>query len=97
MLSDRDRGSLERGIDDAKRTLPTIIKYVRTGPEKQKIPLKSEEDYALGMAHGMIMSSFVHKYVLRNYKFPSAEELFQGGEIIRNRSGELRNVIFETG
>jgi hypothetical protein len=97
MLTDRDRGTLERCIDHTKRTLPTIMSYIRTGPAKQKIPLKSEEDYALGMAHGFIISSFVHKYVATNYRFPTAEELNQGGEIVRNRSAELRNAIFESG
>lgn len=33
MINDNDRGILERCIDDAKRTLPTMVKYIRTGLE----------------------------------------------------------------
>jgi hypothetical protein len=54
MLDDKMRGVLDHLIDRTTISFHTIMSSLRTG--KAEFHIQNESDYAIGLAHGMILT-----------------------------------------
>jgi hypothetical protein len=53
--------------------------------------------YAIGLAHGMILTGFISDFKTHNKREPNQEEMIEVSKVLFNRTEELREAIFKSG
>jgi hypothetical protein len=95
MLDNRIRGALDQIIDQAVSSLPSVLPSLREG--KRDFHVENDTDYALGLAHGMITSSFLFIFNAFYNRQPTQAELIEVKNVFFIRTRELREAIFKGG
>jgi hypothetical protein len=94
MLDDKMRGALDQLIDQTTISFHTVMSFIRV--DKAEFYIQSESDYALGMAHGMILTGFLSDFKTHNNREPNQEEMIEVSKILFDRNKELREAIFKS-
>jgi hypothetical protein len=95
MLEDKIKESLDQLINRTIISLHTIMFPLRIG--KAHFQIKNESDYALGLAHGMIIAGFVSDFNAYNNREPNEEEMVEMSTVIFKRTDEIREAISKGG
>jgi hypothetical protein len=66
----------------------TVMSSIQT--DKTDFHIVNELDYALGLAHGMILTGFMSDFQDHKKRGPNQEEMIEVSKILFNRSEELR-------
>jgi hypothetical protein len=90
------KGILDNTIDELKVTIPLRLASLRMG-EAQELHIKSQEDYLLGFAHGVIIGHFMTVFKVKMSRELNDEEAIEVRTVMSNRSSELREAIFKMG
>jgi hypothetical protein len=80
------REALDQLIDRTTISFHTIMSSIRIG--KTDFHIQSEPDYALGLAHGMILTGFISDSKTHYKREPNQEEMV---EVARFFSMELKS------
>jgi hypothetical protein len=64
--------------------------------DKADLHNQNESDYALGLAHGMILTGFISDFKDHKKRDPNQEEMIEVSKILFNRTEELRQVILKS-
>jgi hypothetical protein len=92
MLDDIMRRALDQLIDRTTLSFHTVMSSIRV--DKAEVHIQSESDYALGLAHGMILTGFLSDFKTHNNREPNQEEMIS--KILFDRNKELREAIFKS-
>jgi hypothetical protein len=96
MLDDILRGILEKIMDDTikaeHRSTFTIFMAKMSG-----LDIKSELDYGLGHAHGVIRASFIRTFLDIRRRPPDTHEMQEMNDVIFRRNIELKDAISKSG
>ena len=68
----------------------TVMSSIQT--DKADFHIQSESDYALGLAHGMILTGFMSDFK----DHPNQEEMTEVSEVLFERTDELREAILKS-
>jgi hypothetical protein len=63
--------------------------------DKADFHIQNESDYAIGLAHGMILSGFISEFKDHNKREPNQEEMIEVSKILFERNEELRESILK--
>ncbi len=88
MLDENMRGTLDQLIDRTIISFHSVISPMRT--DKQTLNIQNESDYALGLAHGMILTGFMSYFKDRHKREPNQEEIVGVSKVLFDRTNELR-------
>jgi hypothetical protein len=88
------KGSLNRLIDRTTVSFHTVMSSLRI--DKAYFHIQNEPDYALGLAHGMILTGFMSEFKDHNKREPNQEEMIEMSKVLFNRTKELREAIFKS-
>jgi hypothetical protein len=94
MLDDIMRRALDQLIDRTTLSFHTVMSSIRV--DKAEVHIQSESDYALGLAHGMILTGFLSDFKTHNNREPNQEEMIEASKILFDRNKELREAIFKS-
>ena len=97
VLSNEERGHLEKSIDREISSLSTTISLARVARYNTQWQLKNDEDFALGWALGSIICDFSHNITNTRQVDPSQEDMDEAVEIITKRIREIKESIFKCG
>ena len=95
MLDDKMRGVLDHLIDRTTISFHTVMSSLRIG--KADFHIQNESDYAMGIAHGMILTGFVSDFNTHHKREPNQEEMIEVGKILFDRTDEMREAILRGG
>ena len=87
MLDDIMRRALDQLIDRTTISFHTVMSSIRI--DKAEFHIQSESDYALGLAHGMILTGFLSDFKTYNNIGPSQEEIIEVSKVLFKRTKEL--------
>ena len=73
MLDENMRGALTQLIDRTTVSFHTIMSSLET--DKADLHIQNESDYAIGLAHGMILTGFMSDFRDHNKREPNQEEM----------------------
>jgi hypothetical protein len=85
MLDDKMRGVLDHLI------FHTLMSSIRI--DKADFHVQNESDYAMGLAHGMILTGFISDFKTHYNREPNQEEMIEVSKVLLNRTRELREAI----
>jgi hypothetical protein len=51
--------------------------------DKADFHIRNESDYAIGLAHGMILTGFISEFKDNNKREPSQEEMIEGNQYLK--------------
>lgn len=88
------RGALNQLIDRTTVSFHTVMSSLRI--DKSCFSIQNEPDYALGLAHGMILTGFMSEFKDHNKREPNQEEMIEMSRILFDRTKELREAIFKS-
>jgi hypothetical protein len=88
------REALDQLIDRTTISFHTIMSSIRIG--KADFHIQNEPDYALGLAHGMILTGFISDFKTHYKREPNQEEMVEVGKILFDRTEELREAILKS-
>jgi hypothetical protein len=71
----------------------TVMSSIRT--DKADFHIQNELDYALGLTHGMILTSFMSEFKDHNMREPIQEEMTEVSKVLFDRTDELREAILK--
>jgi hypothetical protein len=94
MLDDIMRRALDELIDRTTISFHTVMSSIRI--EKADFHIVNESDYAIGLAHGMILTGFLSDFKTHNNREPNQEEMIEVSKILFDRNKELREAIFKS-
>jgi hypothetical protein len=94
MLDDKMIGALDQLIDRTTISFHTLMSSIRI--DKTEFHIQSESDYAIGLAHGMILTGFLSDFKTHNNREPNQEEMTEASKILFDRTIELREAIFKS-
>jgi hypothetical protein len=94
MLDDKMRGALDQLIDRTTISFHTLMSSIRI--DKVDFHIQNESDYAMGLAHGMIITGFISDFKTHYKREPNQEEMSEVGRVLFNRTEELREAIFKS-
>jgi hypothetical protein len=94
MLDENMRGALDLLIDRTTISFHTLMPSIRIG--KADFHIQNEPDYALGLAHGMIIAGFISDSKTHNKREPNQEEMADVSKVLFNRTEELREAILKS-
>ena len=94
MLDENMRVAMNQLIDRTTVSFHTIMSSLRT--DKADFDIQNESDYAMGLAHGMILSGFMSDFKNHNRREPNQEEMIVASRILFDRNQELRKAILES-
>jgi hypothetical protein len=94
MLDDNMRGVIDQLIVRTTISFHTLMSSIRV--DKAEFHIQSESDYAIGLAHGMILTSFLCGSKTHNNREPNQEEMIEASKILFDRTTELRQAIFKS-
>ena len=58
--------------------------------------IQNEPDYALGLAHGMILTGFISDFRTHYKREPNQEEMTEVGKVLSDRTEEMREAILRS-
>ena len=88
MLDDKMRRVLDQLIDRTTISFHTLMSSIRI--DKANFHIQNESDYAIGLAHGMILTGFLSDFKSYYKREPNQEEMIEVSKVIFNRTEELR-------
>jgi hypothetical protein len=91
MLDDKMREVIDQLIDRTTISFHVLISSIRV--DKAEFHIQSETDYAIGLAHGMILTDFLSDFKTHNNREPNQEEMIEASKILFDRTTELRQVV----
>jgi hypothetical protein len=91
MLDDKMRGVLDHLIDRTTISFHTLMSSIRI--DKADFHIQNESDYAMGLAHGMILTGFISDFRTHYNREPNQEEMIEVSKVLLNRTRELREAI----
>jgi hypothetical protein len=94
MLDDKMREVIDQLIDRTTISFHVLISSIRV--DKAEFHIQSETDYAIGLAHGMILTDFLSDFKTHNNREPNQEEMIEASKILFDRTTELRQAIFKS-
>jgi hypothetical protein len=94
MLDDKMRGALDQLIDRTTVSFHALMSSIRI--DKAEFHIQSESDYAIGLAHGMILTGFTSDFKAHNNREPNQEEIIEVSKVLFKRTKELREAIFKS-
>jgi hypothetical protein len=94
MLDDKMRGVLDQLIDRTTISFHTVMSSIRT--DKTDFHIQNEPDYALGLAHGTILTGFTSDFKSQYKREPNQEEMIEVSKILFDRTDELRKAILKS-
>jgi hypothetical protein len=71
-----------------------IMSSLRT--DKADFRIQNESDYAMGLAHGMILTGFISDFKDHEKREPNQEEMIEVGKVIFGRTEEIREAILKS-
>jgi hypothetical protein len=95
MLDDKMRRILDQLIDRTTISFHTLMSSIRI--DKANFHIQNESDYAIGLAHGMILTGFISDFKIHNKREPNQEEMIEVSKVLFNRTEELREAILKSG
>lgn len=72
----------------------TVMSSIQT--DKADFHIQSESDYALGLAHGMILTGCMSDFKDQYKREPNQEEMTEVSEVLFERTDELREAILKS-
>jgi hypothetical protein len=93
MLDDKMREALNQLIDRTTISFHTVISSIRI--DKAAFHIQNELDYALGLAHGMILTGFMSDFKDQYKREPNQEEMTEVSKVLFDRTDELREAILK--
>jgi hypothetical protein len=84
MLDDKMRGVLDQLIDRTTISFHTVMSSIRI--DKTDFPIQNEPDYALGLAHGMILTGFISDFKTRYKREPDQDKMIEVGKVLFDRT-----------
>jgi hypothetical protein len=94
MLDDKMKGVIDHLIDRTTISFHTLISSIRV--DKAEFHIQNELDYAIVLAHGMILTGFLSDFKTHNNREPNQEEMIEASKILFDRTTELRQAIFKS-
>ena len=94
MLDDNMKGVLHQLIIRTTISFHALMSSIRI--DKAEFHIHSESDYAIGLAHGMILTGFLSDFITHNNREPNQEEMIEASKILFDRTTELREAIFKS-
>jgi hypothetical protein len=94
MLDENMRRALDQLIDRTIISFHTVMSSIRI--DKADFQIQNESDYALGLAHGMIITGFVSDFNTRNKREPNQEEMIEMSRVLSHRTEKLRKAIIKS-
>lgn len=94
MLDENMRGTLDQLINRTIISFHTVMSSLRI--DKADFHIQNEPDYALGLAHGMILTGFMSEFKDHNKREPNQEEMIEMSKVLSDRTEELREVILRS-
>jgi hypothetical protein len=94
MLDDKMKGVLNRLIDRTIISFHTVMSSIRI--DKADFHIQNESDYALGLAHGLILTGFMSDFKNQYKREPNQGEMTEASKVLFNRTDELREAILES-
>jgi hypothetical protein len=91
MLDDKMRRVLDQLIGRTTISFHTLMSSIRI--DKANFHIQSESAYAIGLAHGMILTGFISDFKTHYNREPNQEEMIEVSKIVLNRTKELREAI----
>jgi hypothetical protein len=91
MLDDKMREVLDHLIDRTTISFHTLMSSIRI--DKADFHIQNESDYAMGLAHGMILTGFISEFKTHYNREPNQEEMIEVSKVLLNRTRELREAI----
>ena len=88
------RGTLDQLINRTIISFHTVMSSLRI--DKADFHIQNEPDYALGLAHGMILTGFMSEFKDHNKREPNQEEMIEMSKVLSDRTEELREVILRS-
>ena len=85
------RGALDQLIDRTTISFHTLMSSIRI--DKADFHIQNESDYAMGLAHGMILTGFISDFKTHYNREPNQEEMIEVSKVLLNRTRELREAI----
>jgi hypothetical protein len=65
--------------------------------DKTDFHIQNEPDYALGLAHGMILTGFISDFKTRYKREPDQDKMIEVGKVLFDRTEEMREAILRSG
>ena len=97
VLSNDERGHLEKSIDNEIARLSGTVDLARVAVKNKAWQIQNDSDFALGWSLGSIFSNFSHKLADTRQTNPSQEDIDEGVGIVTKRVRELKEAIFKCG
>lgn len=99
VLTDEDRGALERAIDTAKSLhVPAWLQYFRDEDNKKHMQYQHAEDVVFGVAWGFVLASFLPTLMPKlQLGMLTQDDLNQVMKILHDRGDEIRDAIHKLG
>ena len=94
MLDDNTKEALDHLINRTIISFHAIMSPIIIG--KADFQIQNESDYAIGLAHGIIITGFVSHFNTYNKREPNQEELVEVGKVLFSRTEELREAIIRS-
>jgi hypothetical protein len=88
------KGVLDQLIDRTIISFHAVMSSIRI--DKADFNIQNELDYALGLAHGMILTGFMSDFKDQNKREPNQEEMTVVAKILFDRTDELREAILNS-
>jgi len=96
-LSIRDRGVVDKLIDQTVKGVPGWMKTYRAEEIRKFYHYDKVEDFVFGLCYGYILSGFSYLYRLEHNENPPPEQITEFVNVFDNRMKEVRDAIFKTG
>jgi hypothetical protein len=94
MLDDIMRRAVDQLIDRTTISSHTVMSSIRI--EKADFHIVNESDYAIGLAHGMILTGFLSDFKTHKNREPNQQEMAEASKILFDRTTELRQAIVKS-
>jgi hypothetical protein len=88
MLDDKMREVIDQLIDRTTISFHTVMSSIRI--DKADFHILNESDYAMGLAHGMVLIGFLSDFKTHNNREPNQEEMIEVSKVLFDRTKELR-------
>jgi hypothetical protein len=94
MLDENMKEALNQLIDRTTVSFHTVMSSIQT--DKADFHIVNEWDYALGLAHGMILTGFMSEFKNQYKREPNQEEMTEVSKVLFERTDELREAILKS-
>ena len=97
VLSDNERGQLEKSIDREISRLKGTVDIARGAMKNKAWGIQNDSDFVLGWSLGSIISDFSHNLTNSRQITPTQEDIDEGVTVISKRIREIKEAIFKCG